>query len=248
MTQTYNISGMTCGACQAKVQELLSKVSGVKIVTIDLTKGEAAIGMDKHIATNDLKEVLKDYPKYQLSEALHRQQIVAPIIADEERKSWIKIYKPILLIFGYVIGITLLVEYMQDKFAWMRWMNHFMAGFFLVFSFFKLLNLKGFAESYSMYDIVAKKWNGWGYVYALIELALGIAFLTGFKPIITNTVTLVVMTVSIIGVLQSVLNNRKIKCACLGDVFNLPMSTITIIEDALMIIMSAGMLLTIYLA
>ena len=239
---------MTCGACQAKVQELLSKVSGVKIVTIDLTKGEAAIGMDKHIATNDLKEVLKDYPKYQLSEALHRQQIVAPIIADEERKSWIKIYKPILLIFGYVIGITLLVEYMQDKFAWMRWMNHFMAGFFLVFSFFKLLNLKGFAESYSMYDIVAKKWNGWGYVYALIELALGIAFLTGFKPIITNTVTLVVMTVSIIGVLQSVLNNRKIKCACLGDVFNLPMSTITIIEDALMIIMSAGMLLTIYLA
>ena len=239
---------MTCGACQAKVQELLSKVSGVKIVTIDLTKGEAAIGMDKHIATNDLKEVLKDYPKDQLSEALHRQQIVAPIIADEERKSWIKIYKPILLIFGYVIGITLLVEYMQDKFAWMRWMNHFMAGFFLVFSFFKLLNLKGFAESYSMYDIVAKKWNGWGYVYALIELALGIAFLTGFKPIITNTVTLVVMTVSIIGVLQSVLNNRKIKCACLGDVFNLPMSTITIIEDALMIIMSAGMLLTIYLA
>ncbi len=248
MTQTYNISGMTCGACQAKVQELLSKVSGVKIVTIDLTKGEAAIGMDKHIATNDLKEVLKDYPKYQLSEALHRQQIVAPIVADEERKSWIKIYKPILLIFGYVIGITLLVEYMQDKFAWMRWMNHFMAGFFLVFSFFKLLNLKGFAESYSMYDIVAKKWNGWGYVYALIELALGIAFLTGFNPIITNTVTLVVMTVSIIGVLQSVLNNRKIKCACLGDVFNLPMSTITIIEDALMIIMSAGMLLTIYLA
>lgn len=239
---------MTCGACQAKVQELLSKVSGVKIVTIDLTKGEAAIGMDKHIATNDLKEVLKDYPKYQLSEALHRQQIVAPIVADEERKSWIKIYKPILLIFGYVIGITLLVEYMQDKFAWMRWMNHFMAGFFLVFSFFKLLNLKGFAESYSMYDIVAKKWNGWGYVYALIELALGIAFLTGFNPIITNTVTLVVMTVSIIGVLQSVLNNRKIKCACLGDVFNLPMSTITIIEDALMIIMSAGMLLTIYLA
>ena len=134
---------MTCGACQAKVQELLSKVSGVKIVTIDLTKGEAAIGMDKHIATNDLKEVLKDYPKYQLSEALHRQLIVAPIVADEERKSWIKIYKPILLIFGYVIGITLLVEYMQDKFAWMRWMNHFMAGFFLVFSFFKLLNLKG---------------------------------------------------------------------------------------------------------
>ena len=248
MIHTYKVSGMTCSGCQAKVQGLLSKVTGVKNVNIDLAKGEAAIDMDKHIATNDLQEALKEYPKYQLSEALHKQQIIAPIIDEEETKSWIATYKPILLIFGYIIGITLLLEYMNGTFVWMRWMNYFMAGFFLVFSFFKLLNLKGFAESYSMYDIVAKKWNGWGYVYALIELALGIAFLTGFNPIITNTVTLVVMTVSIIGVLQSVLNNRKIKCACLGDVFNLPMSTITIIEDALMIIMSAGMLLTIYLA
>ena len=95
-----------------------------------------------------------------------------------------------------------------------------------------------------MYDIVAKKWKGWGYVYAFTELALGIAFLTGFNPILTNSVTFVVMTVSIIGVLQSVFNKRKIKCACLGAVFNLPMSTITIIEDTLMIGMSGIMLLT----
>ena len=53
----------------------------------------------------------------------------------------------------------------------------------MVFHFFKLLNLKGFAESYSMYDVIAKKWSSWGYVYAFIELALGIAFLTGFNPI-----------------------------------------------------------------
>lgn len=86
--------------------------------------------------------------------------------------------------------------------------------------------------------------NGWVGVmrYALIELALGIAFLTRFNPLLTNAVTFIVMTISIIGVLQSVLNKRKIKCACLGAVFNLPMSTITIIEDALMIIMSLVMI------
>lgn len=243
MTHTYKVSGMTCGGCQAKVLELLSNITGVKNVNIDLAKGEATIKMDKHIATNDLIKALKDYPKYQLSEASHQQHIVAPVIAEEETKSWIETYKPILIIFGYIIGITLLSEYMNGEFAWMRWMNHFMAGFFLVFSFFKLLNLKGFAESYSMYDIVAKKWNGWGYVYAFTELALGIAFLTGFNPILTNTITFVVMLVSIIGVLQSVANKRKIKCACLGAVFNLPMSTITIIEDLLMISMSGIMLL-----
>jgi hypothetical protein len=96
-----------------------------------------------------------------------------------------------------------------------------------------------------MYDIVAKQWSGWGYIYAFIELALGIAFLTSYSPILTNSITFVVMSVSIIGVLQSVFNKRKIKCACLGDIFNLPMSTITIIEDALMIGMSGIMLITI---
>ena len=244
MTHTYNISGMTCGGCQAKVQALLSKVAGVQNVSIDLAKGEAIIDMDRHIATDDLKGALKDYPKYQLSEDEHQQHAVASNPVEEETKSWIATYKPILLIFAYITGITVLVEYMHGEFILMRWMNHFMAGFFLVFSFFKLLNLKGFAESYSMYDVIAKKWSDWGYMYAFTELALGIAFLTGFNPILTNTVTFVIMTVSIIGVLQSVLNKRKIKCACLGDVFNLPMSTITIIEDALMIGMSIIMLAT----
>ncbi len=122
-------------------------------------------------------------------------------------------------------------------------MRVFMSGFFLVFSFFKMLNLSAFADSYSMYDVVAKKFKAWGYLYAFIELGLGIAFALNFSPIITNWVTLFVMTISIVGVLQSVLNKRKIQCACLGAVFNLPMSTVTIIEDALMIVMSAAMLI-----
>jgi hypothetical protein len=77
-----------------------------------------------------------------------------------------------------------------------------MAGFFLVFSFFKLLDLKGFAESYSSYDISAKRWMALGYIYAFIELALSLAYLLRFDSIITNVVILVVMSISIVGVLQ----------------------------------------------
>lgn len=235
MTHTYKLTGMTCGSCEAKVKSSLLMLPGVTEVEVSKEKQTAAISMEKHIALSAFQKALD--AKYSISAEQHNE-------VAEQTKSWLATYKPVLLIFAYITGITLLVEWMQGGFSWMRWMNHFMAGFFLVFSFFKLLNLKGFAESYSMYDIVAKKWNGWGYVYGFIELALGIAFLTGFNPIVTNATTFVVMTVSIIGVLQSVLNKRKIKCACLGDVFNLPMSTITIIEDALMIGMSGVMLLT----
>jgi hypothetical protein len=51
------------------------------------------------------------------------------------------------------------------------------------------------------------------------------------------------MGISSIGVIKSVLNKRKIQCACLGAVFNLPMSTVTIIEDLLMVAMAATTLI-----
>lgn len=201
---------------------------------VEVSKEEqtATITMDKHIALTTLQNALD--PKYSISAMEHNE-------AAEKAKSWLGTYKPILLIFGYITAIALIAASAQSEFYWMKFMNIFMAGFFLSFSFFKMLNLQGFADSYAMYDVVAKKIKAWGYLYAFIELALGIAYATGFQPLLTNIVTLVVMTVSIIGVLQAVFNKRKIQCACLGAVFNLPMSTITIIEDVLMILMSAGM-------
>jgi copper chaperone CopZ len=230
---------MTCGSCREKVEKSLRNVAGVTNVKVDLTKGEAEITMQRHISTEVLKDALKDHPHYQLSEKTHT---MAPPMVDEEEKPWLETYKPVLLIFAYITGITLLIQAFNQTFDWMQWMNHFMTSFFLTFSFFKLLNLPGFADSYSTYDIIAKRWRGWGFVYAFTELALGVAYLINFYPLFTNALTLILMSVSIIGVLQSILNKRKIKCACLGDVFNLPMSTITVIENALMISMSAVML------
>ena len=245
MTHSYKISGMTCNSCVGTVQNLLSSVNGVDAVKVDLQKGEATIDMAQHVQTAQLKDALKEYPKYELTEATVRPPAEAVYEEVEEgTRSWFQTYKPVMLIFAYLTGITLLIEGVNGSFNWMRWMNHFMGGFFLVFSFFKMLNLAGFAESYRMYDILAKRFGNWGYIYPFVELGLGVAFLMGIAPIVTNAVTLVVMAISIIGVLQSVLNKRKIKCACLGDVFNLPMSTITIIEDAVMIVMSLLMLVS----
>jgi copper chaperone CopZ len=240
MTHTYNIEGMTCTSCQAKVQNVLSKITGVKKVSVDLATGSAEIEMDKHISTSTLQNALKDYPKYNLSEAVSTPVISTYI--EEETKTWFETYKPILLIFGYIIFLSIIGAGSINNFDILQFMRIFMSGFFLTFSFFKMLDLTGFADSYSMYDIIGKKFRQWGYIYAFIELGLGIAYAVNFQPFLINFITLIVMSVSIIGVLQSVFNKKKIKCACLGAVFNLPMSTVTIIEDALMIAMSIIML------
>lgn len=151
-------------------------------------------------------------------------------------------YFPLVLILLYLLGAVGLGEYALGGFDGMRAMRHFMAGFFLVFSFFKLLDVPAFALSYSSYDIVARRWLGYGYVYPFIELGLGAAYLANVQPVVTNAATLAVMGVSTVGVVQSLLARRKIRCACLGAVFNLPMSAVTLVEDVLMVGMAASML------
>lgn len=243
MKHTYAVTGMTCAGCQYKVQHLLSQVNHVKEASVDLEKGQVTVDMDQHIATPTLQAALKEYPKYQLTDAPAVASPISGVPEQEETKSWFETYKPIVLIFGYITLVSVIAGSTLIGFNELLAMRVFMAGFFLVFSFFKLLNLDGFADSYAMYDVIARRFKGWGYLYALIELALGIAYAADINPVATNIVALVVMSVSIIGVLQTVLNKRAIQCACLGGVFNLPMSTVTIIEDGLMILMSALMLL-----
>jgi len=240
MTHTYQIEGMTCGSCEEKVKSSLLSLPAVTAAEASKDEKTVTVTMNKHVSLDTLQKALggKD-SKYTISALEHNE-------LAEQARSWWQTYKPVLLIFGYITLVTFLVQLAGAQIDYMQWMRHFMAGFFLVFSFFKLLNLQGFADSYAMYDIVAKRVRSWGYIYAFVELFLGLAYLTDFNPLAVNIITLVVMSVSIIGVLQSVLNRKQIQCACLGAVFNLPMSTITIIEDALMIGMSAVMLFAMY--
>jgi len=243
MKHTYNVTGMTCAGCQYKVQHLLAQVDHVTEAVVDLDKGQVTVEMDQHVNTPVLQDALKEYPKYQLTDV--KAAASSPISMDmgmEDKRTWFEIYKPIVLIFAYIFTVSVIAGSTLLGFDELIAMRVFMAGFFLVFSFFKMLNLDGFADSYAMYDVIARRFKGWGYLYALIELGLGLSYATNFNPVITNIITLVVMTVSIIGVLQTVLNKKVIQCACLGGVFNLPMSTVTIIEDGLMIVMSGLML------
>ena len=240
MKHTYKITGMTCSSCEEKVPSSLLQVENITSATVSKDTELAIITMDKHVPLNDLKIALGT--KYSIETILEDE-------IKEEEKSWFNTYKPILLIFFYITIVTSIMAFqsikineMETNQIVMKWMNHFMGGFFLAFSFFKFLDLKGFAESYKMYDIVAKRIPFWAYLYPFVELGLGLSFLSNIFPLFTNSITFIVMTISIIGVLQAVLNKKKIQCACLGAVFNLPMSTVTIIEDALMIVMSGVMI------
>lgn len=250
--EVYYIDGMTCGGCVAKVEEALKDLPGVASVKAQLDAPQAVLETERPISLSEVNARLASKGNYKaFDEAQEKKLPPLPAIAKKKKNTppaehmprpSLITYKPLLLIVTFIASVTLLSQYPFTPFSGALWMRHFMAGFFIVFSFFKLLNLKGFASSYAMYDIIAARWKGWGYIYPFVELGLGVAYLTNVAPVATNISTIVILGVSSIGVIESNLNKRKIKCACLGDVFNLPMSTITIIEDLSMVAMAAWML------
>jgi copper chaperone CopZ len=231
---------MTCGSCVARVKSELLKLGPVQSAEVQLTAPQAVITMDKHVPVDILQEAVHKAGRYTILEADGGMKHMADGMDQATTNS----YYPIFLIFAYITGATLLIQFAAGGFNWMQWMSHFMGGFFLVFSFFKLMNLRGFAEGYGSYDVVARKFPAWGFVYPFIELALAIAFLSGFEPLFTNLATLVVMSVSSIGVIQSLLRKTPFQCACLGTVIKLPLSRVTLFEDLLMAGMSAVMVIT----
>ena len=244
MVHEYTISGMHCAACVQKVRDALVRLAEVESADISLQPPQATIEMRSHISVEDLNSALQKIGAYSLSQSTHSQPIPQNNLASEENNDvTIKTYYPLLLVFAFLIGTATLETITSTVPGVTWWMSKFMGGFFLTFSFFKMLDLKGFAKSYSSYDIITKRWLTFGYIYPFIELALGIGYLLLPMNLILNITTALIMSVSIAGVIESVTNKRKIKCACLGTVFNLPMGTITIIEDALMIAMSISMII-----
>ncbi|MEJ0102103.1 MAG: MauE/DoxX family redox-associated membrane protein [Bacteroidota bacterium] len=241
MTHTYSITGMTCSSCVAKVKNELLKMGDIESAHLQLQSPQAVITMNKHIPVTSLQLTISKAGTYNIKEAdsgiKHNNSSVLDKTGSDSS------YFPIFLIFGYIAGVTLLVQLNNNGFDLMQWMQHFMAGFFIVFSFFKLMNLRGFAEGYGSYDIVAKQFPAWGFIYPFVELALGILFLTGLESRGTAIATFIVMGVSSIGVIQSLLQKKVFQCACLGTIIKLPLSKVTLFEDLLMVFMSAMILL-----
>lgn len=153
-----------------------------------------------------------------------------------------KLFLPLIIAFSIIILYTVIALFFHG--SWDLWyaMRQFEAAFFIIFAIMKLLNWKGFVNAYQTYDILAKHSKAYAYAYPLIELGLGLAYLTGFQLFITNLITVIIMVIGTIGVAQALHKKQKITCACLGVVFKVPMTTVTLVEDILMGVMALLMM------
>ncbi len=242
MKHTYKITGMTCGSCKASVEKSLGDLNEVTKVEVNLENNEATITMRNHIEVAKLQKALSS--KYTITEKTQKNVFASAQTSSfkiEEEKSKFQQLKPLLLIIFYIATASVLLHY--KNWSWSEFMLDFMGLFYIVFSFFKMLDLKGFPESFRMYDPLAKRVPFYGKVYPFIETALGLMFLMRFEINIALIITLIVLGITTIGVTKTLLDKKSIRCACLGTALKLPMTEATFIENAIMIVMATLMLI-----
>lgn len=240
MKHIYTITGMTCGGCVATVEKELRAVDSVTDVQVSLEKSEAEVSMSKHISVETLQSALSS--KYQIAEKRERNVFTSVHQTSETEKSKLRQLTPLFLILGYITVASVLLNYQDWSLG--EGMFDFMGLFYIVFSFFKLLDLKGFPDSFRMYDPLAKVVPAYGWVYPFIETALGLMFLLRFQTEVALVATIVVLGITTIGVTKTLLDKKSIQCACLGTALKLPMTQATFIENAIMLMMAFWMLLS----
>lgn len=239
MKHTYTVTGMTCNNCKTSVEDTLNAITEVKNASVNLETAEATIEMSEHISTDRLQNALPD--KYSISEQEERNVFNTSSQNAETGKNDLKQLFPLFLIFGYIIVASILLNY--NPWNTNGFMLDFMGLFYIIFSFFKLLDLKGFPESFRMYDPLAKVVPVYAWIYPFIEVVLGLMFLMRFQIPIALVVTLIILGITTIGVTKTLLDKKAIQCACLGTALKLPMTKATFIENSIMIVMAIVMLI-----
>ncbi len=224
--QIVHIAGMTCSGCEKPVKKALENLTGVARVSPNHKTGKVDITANSQIKDAEITAALPK--KYALIDETLNQP------------SKLKQLFPLFLIFGFMLltVFSIHLELLQTN----AMMLDFMALFFMVFSFFKFLDLKGFQTVFKTYDPLAAVLPIYGWIYPFIELALGICYLIDFVLPPVLIITVIVLGITTVGVLRVLQQKRNIKCACLGSVLNLPMTEATFIENAVMLIMAGSLL------
>lgn len=234
--QSYELKGLRCRNCAQKAQEILSLHWGTNNISVIFQPPRIIV--PKSISVGEINDVLRSanttYIACKISEfgrlkskySVHLASL-APVVS-------------ILTLLG-LLAIASPANANENKID--SAMRKYMGGFFTTFSLFKFVNLKGFVESFSSYDLIAQRVQVYAWTYPFVELCLGLCFLCSHSLRATNWATLVLMATSCVGVWRALRSGKTMTCACLGSWFKLPLTPLTLIENALMVMMSLSCLL-----
>jgi copper chaperone CopZ len=238
MKTRYSVKGMHCGSCVEKIEKALKTVPGVDEVSVHLPTNTAEVTSQKPLDIRALQGAIAVLGEPFALVPYEAPRRMSPLLA-RARRTW--------PLFAMLTLVTLLsfgrnLPFSESSIDWHSVMADWMGFFFIIFGGLKVINLKNFAVMYRGYDVVAKQNPWWGYVYPFIELGLGTLFILRQSMVPASFVTIVLMSVGMIGIYKKLRSEGEVQCACLGGFFNVPVTWLTMAENGVMVLMGVWML------
>jgi glutaredoxin len=160
-------------------------------------------------------------------------------VQDPDEKS----YRPVIALFAVTALMALATSYAATGSVFTTsTLGWFISFSMVILALLKLQNLEGFSTMFLNYDLLAKQWVPYSYIYPFAEALAGILMIAGAFYWISIPVALFIGTIGAVSVLKAVyIDKRDLKCACVGSNSNVPLGFISLTENLMMIGMALAM-------
>ncbi len=153
-------------------------------------------------------------------------------------------YRPVITIFSVALLIGLSVSWAAlgaiDPIRAAEW---FIASAMVLLGLQKLRDIESFSTMFLNYDLLARKWVPYGYIYPYAETLAGLLMLAGALMWLSVPLALFIGTLGAVSVFKAVyIDKRELKCACVGGDSNVPLGFVSLTENLMMILMAIWML------
>jgi glutaredoxin len=169
------------------------------------------------------------------------RRLLGKPVADPKATS----YRPVVALFTVTALLAMAASYAVTGSAFTVRAAEWFIGFsMVVLALLKLQNIEGFATMFLNYDLLAKRWVPYSYVYPFAEGLVGVLMVAGALTWLSVPVALFIGTVGAVSVFKAVyIDRRELKCACVGGSSNVPLGFVSLTENLMMVAMAVWMAL-----
>jgi len=152
-------------------------------------------------------------------------------------------YKPVITIFVVAASIAVAIGFITGwENGYLLTIPRFISVAMVLLALQKLQDVESFSTMFLNYDVLARKWVPYGYIYPYAEFVAGILMLTGLLSVVSVPLALFIGSVGTWSVFKAVyLEKRELKCACVGGNSNVPLGFVSLTENLMMVAMAIWM-------
>jgi glutaredoxin len=160
-------------------------------------------------------------------------------VADPKATS----YRPVVALFAMTAAMAMAASHAVGGSPFTpRAAEWFIAFSMVVLALLKLQNIESFATMFLNYDLLARRWVPYSYIYPFAEGLAGVLMVAGALTWLSVPIALFIGSVGAVSVFKAVyIDRRELKCACVGGSSNVPLGFVSLTENVMMVAMALWM-------